>query len=69
MSQTESIWAKVPLKSPPEKFYGFFRNHMGDLVHMFPDNFQSFQFLEGESFTTGSVMHWQYHLGETHIAI
>ncbi|KAA0056062.1 hypothetical protein IC582_013641 [Cucumis melo] len=63
MSQTESIWAKVQLKSPPEKFYGFFRNHMGDLVHMFPDNFQSFQFLEGESFTTGSVMHWQYHLG------
>ncbi|XP_038887097.1 MLP-like protein 31 [Benincasa hispida] len=63
MSQSDSIWAKVPLKSPPEKFYGFFRNHMGDLVHMYPDHFQSFHFLEGESFSTGSVMHWQYHLG------
>ncbi|KAG6581210.1 MLP-like protein 43, partial [Cucurbita argyrosperma subsp. sororia] len=63
MSQSDSIWGKVQLKSSPEKFYGFFRNHMGDLVHMFPDHFQSFHFLEGQNFDDGSVVQWKYHLG------
>ncbi|KAG6581211.1 Major latex protein 146, partial [Cucurbita argyrosperma subsp. sororia] len=63
MSQIESIWGKVQLKSSPERFFGFFRNHMGDLVHMFPDHFQSFHFVEGQNFDDGSVVHWKYHLG------
>ncbi|XP_023529047.1 MLP-like protein 34 [Cucurbita pepo subsp. pepo] len=63
MSQSDSIWGKVQLKSSPEKFYGFFRNHMGELVHMFPDHFQSFHFLEGQNFDDGSVVQWKYHLG------
>ena len=37
---------------------------MGELVHMFPDHFQSFHFLEGQNFDDGSVVQWKYHLGE-----
>ncbi|XP_038877477.1 kirola-like [Benincasa hispida] len=63
MSQSDSIWVKVQLKSPIEKFYGFFRNHVGDLVHMFPEHYKGIQLLEGENFSAGSVVVFHYHLG------
>ncbi|XP_038878057.1 MLP-like protein 34 [Benincasa hispida] len=63
MSQNDSIWVKVQLKSSIEKFYGFFRNHMGDLVNMFPEQFKNFQYVEGENFSADTIVQLKYHLG------
>ena len=64
MSQTDSIWAKLPLKSPPDTFYGFFKNQVGDFVDMFPEYISSIQLAEGENFAPDSVMQFKYSLGK-----
>ncbi len=61
--QIDSIVAKVELKSPIEKFYGFFRNHLGDLINLFPELYQSIHLVEGEHLSAGSVILFKYHLG------
>ncbi|XP_022982733.1 MLP-like protein 31 [Cucurbita maxima] len=66
MSKTDSIWAKVDLKSSHEKLYGFFRNHLGDLVNLFPENFNSIQLVEGQHFERGSLFLSKYELGHEH---
>ncbi|XP_038877995.1 kirola-like [Benincasa hispida] len=64
MSQSDSIIvAKVELKSPIQNFYGFFRNHLGDLVNLFPELYQSIHLVEGEHLSAGSVIQFKYHLG------
>ncbi|KAL4025819.1 hypothetical protein IC575_014225 [Cucumis melo] len=63
MSQSDSIWVKVQLKSSIEKFYGFFRNHMGDLVNLFPEQFNNFAIVEGQKFSADTVIQLKYHLG------
>ncbi|XP_023523661.1 MLP-like protein 34 [Cucurbita pepo subsp. pepo] len=63
MSQTDSIWAKFPVKSPPDKFYGFYRNHVGDLIDLFPQYFSSIQFVEGEKYSPDSVIRFNYRFG------
>lgn len=64
MSQSYSIVAMVELKSHIEKFYGFFKNHVGDLVNLFPDLYQSIHLVEGQYFSVGSVILFKYHLGK-----
>nr|BAX08654.1 major latex-like protein [Luffa aegyptiaca] len=68
MSQTESIWIKIQLKCRTEKFYDFFRNHFGDLVNIFPQQFKSFQFVEGDNFDAGNVVLLKYEIGSEFIA-
>ncbi|XP_022998715.1 major latex protein 15-like isoform X2 [Cucurbita maxima] len=63
MSRTDSIWVKVPLKSSPEKYYGFFRNHMGDLVNLFPQYYSSIQLVEGANFSPDCIIQFKYSLG------
>nr|BAX08655.1 major latex-like protein [Lagenaria siceraria] len=64
MVQTDSIWVKVDLKSSPEKVYGFFRNHLGDLVGLFPETYQSIQLVEGQRLSSGSVVQFKFQLGD-----
>ncbi|KAG6581208.1 MLP-like protein 34, partial [Cucurbita argyrosperma subsp. sororia] len=66
MSKSDSIWAKVDLKSSHEKFYGFFRNHLGNLVDLFPENFKSIQLVEGQHFDRGSLVLSKYEFGHEH---
>ena len=37
MAQIAKVEAKVEIKSPANKFYGFFKNNMNRLVQMFPE--------------------------------
>ena len=64
MSQTDSIWTKLPLKSSPEKYYGFFRNHMGDMVNLLPQYFSSIQLVEGANFSPDCIIQFKYSLGK-----
>ena len=48
MAQIAKVEAKVEIKSPADKFYGFFENNMNRLVQMFPEQIKSFELLEGE---------------------
>lgn len=64
MSRSDSIVAKVELKSHIEKFYGFFRNHVEDLMNLFPDLYQGIDLVEGQYLSAGSVILFKYHLGE-----
>ncbi|KGN57832.1 kirola [Cucumis sativus] len=63
MSRSDSIVAKVELKSNIEKFYGFFRNHVEDLMNLFPDLYQGIDLVEGQYLSAGSVILFKYHLG------
>ncbi|KAG6581209.1 MLP-like protein 34, partial [Cucurbita argyrosperma subsp. sororia] len=66
MGKSDSIWAKIDLKSSPEKFYGFFRNHLGDLVDLFPENYKSIQLVEGQHFSGGNVVLFKFQFGFGH---
>jgi uncharacterized membrane protein len=48
MAQIAKVEAKVEIKSPADKFYGFFKNNMNRLVQMFPEQIKSFELLEGD---------------------
>ncbi|KAG6607009.1 MLP-like protein 34, partial [Cucurbita argyrosperma subsp. sororia] len=63
MSRTDSIWVKVPLKSSPEKYYDFFRNHMGDMVNLLPQYFSSIQLVGGANFSPDCIIQFKYSLG------
>ena len=46
MDEIARLEAQVEIKSPVEKFFGFYRNNMHHLVQMFPKNIKSFQLQE-----------------------
>ncbi|GMY24535.1 MLP-like protein 34 [Fagus crenata] len=46
MDEIARLEAQVEIKSPLEKFFGFYRNNMHHLVQMFPKNIKSFQLQE-----------------------
>ncbi|XP_038878132.1 MLP-like protein 43 [Benincasa hispida] len=62
MAQISQLSVDVQIKCCAEKFYGFFRNNMHHLVQMFPKNLHSCEFLEGNDFTSGSLMQWSYDI-------
>ncbi|KAL0559137.1 hypothetical protein IC582_003727 [Cucumis melo] len=65
MRESDSIERRFELKyCSAEKLYGFLRNHLGDLVNMFPDVYKTIEVVEGQTFCAGSVVHFQYHLGD-----
>ena len=41
---------------------------MHHLPQIFSKNLHSFEFLEGNDFTPGSLMHWSYDIGTTSFA-
>ncbi|KAH7533830.1 MLP-like protein 31 isoform X2 [Ziziphus jujuba] len=49
MAQIAKIEVQAEIKSSTEKLYGFFKNQMGRLVQMFPQNFKSCEILGGGS--------------------
>ena len=66
MAQICSISEQVQLKTSGHKFYDFFLNKMDVLNRMFPQNIScSYEFVEGNGFTHGSVIHWKYDFGGT----
>ncbi|KAH7533828.1 MLP-like protein 34 [Ziziphus jujuba] len=70
MAQITKVEAQVEIKSSTEKLYGFFKNQMGRLVQMFPQNFKSCEILGGgDAITTGTIMSWKYDLGNGPISV
>ncbi|XP_048328035.1 MLP-like protein 34 isoform X1 [Ziziphus jujuba] len=64
MAQIAKIEVQAEIKSSTEKLYGFFKNQMGRLVQMFPQNFKSCEILGGgNALTSGTIMSWKYDLG------
>ncbi|XP_004145832.1 MLP-like protein 34 [Cucumis sativus] len=63
MAQIAKIAEKVQLKSSGEKFFEFFKNKMDYFPRMFAGNVESYKFVEGNSFTHGSVSIWKYDIG------
>ncbi|KAA0056078.1 major latex protein 15-like [Cucumis melo var. makuwa] len=64
MAQICSISEEVKLKACGQKFYHFFLTKMDVLNQMFPQNINStYEFVEGNSFTHGTVIHWKYDFG------
>lgn len=62
--------AQVGITSSPDKFFGFFKNNMHNLVQMFAQNVKSFQVLGGGPIKTGSVTYWKYNVtGKIHIYV
>ncbi|KAL2522406.1 Polyketide cyclase/dehydrase and lipid transport superfamily protein [Forsythia ovata] len=57
---SQNLEATTEIKSSADKFYGFFRNNLSDLVNIFPANFKSVQILEGEEGSVGCVELWNY---------
>ncbi|KAL2499505.1 Polyketide cyclase/dehydrase and lipid transport superfamily protein [Abeliophyllum distichum] len=57
---SQNLEATTEIKSSADKFYGFFRNTLSDLVNIFPANFKSVQILEGEEGSVGCVELWNY---------
>ncbi|CAI9753269.1 unnamed protein product [Fraxinus pennsylvanica] len=53
----------TPIRSSPDKFYDFFKNHTSDLLTVFPASFQSVQVLEGEDGKIGCVKVWNFIAG------
>ncbi|CAA3000592.1 MLP 34 [Olea europaea subsp. europaea] len=54
-----------PIRCSPDKFYDFFKNHMSDLLTVFPASFNSVQVLEGENGKVGCVKVWNFVAGIT----
>lgn len=64
MAQICNISEEVKLNCCGDKFYDFFLNKMDSYIHLFPQNLQSYKFVEGNGFTHGSVTHWKYDFGD-----
>ncbi|XP_023524704.1 MLP-like protein 34 [Cucurbita pepo subsp. pepo] len=62
MAQISQVSADVKIQSSADKFYAFFRHKMHHLPQIFSKNLHSFEFLEGNDFTPGSLMHWSYDI-------
>ncbi|XP_022998718.1 MLP-like protein 34 [Cucurbita maxima] len=62
MAQISQVCADVKIQSSADKFYGFFRHKMHHLPQIFSKKVHSFEFLEGNDFTPGSLMHWTYDI-------
>ncbi|CAI9752961.1 unnamed protein product [Fraxinus pennsylvanica] len=60
---SQKLEVTVEIQSLADKFYDFFKNHMSDLVNVFPATFKSVQLIEGEEGSVGSVKLWNYVLG------
>lgn len=56
-----------PIRCSPDKFYDFFKNHMSDLLTVFPASFNSVQVLEGENGKVGCVKVWNFVAGKNKI--
>lgn len=61
---SQKLQVTVEIQSSADKFYDFFKNHMSDLVNVFPATFKSVQLIEGEEGSVGSVKLWNYVLGK-----
>ncbi|CAA3015345.1 MLP 34 [Olea europaea subsp. europaea] len=58
---TQKLEATAELKhASADKFYGFFKNNMNDLINVFPASFKIVQLLEGEEGSFGCVKLWNY---------
>ena len=66
MARIAKVEAKVEIKSPADKFYGFFKNNMNRLVQMFPEKIKSFELLDGDEMKVGSLIRLKYDLGKIH---
>ncbi|KAG8384176.1 hypothetical protein BUALT_Bualt04G0090900 [Buddleja alternifolia] len=65
MAQIDALVASTEISSSTDKFYGFFRNDMSELVNVFPDSYKSVELIHGEEGSVGSVKLWTYVLGKT----
>ncbi|KAK9272363.1 hypothetical protein L1049_002734 [Liquidambar formosana] len=59
----QQLAVQTEMKSPADKFYGFFKSNMSNLVQLFPENFKTFELVEGNDYSTGSVIFCKYLLG------
>ncbi|KAB1211295.1 MLP-like protein 31 [Morella rubra] len=63
MAQLGKLQFKVDIKSPADKFFGFFKNNMTRLVQIFPENYKSVEILGGGvEIEEGSVVSFKYVL-------
>lgn len=64
-TMTQKLEATAELKhASADKFYGFFKNNMNDLINVFPASFKIVQLLEGEEGSVGCVKLWNYVIGK-----
>lgn len=64
MSQMSRVAVQVDITCSAEKFHGMFRKNMGQLTQMYPENVQSYKFIQGNEFGNGAVVVWNYNLGQ-----
>ncbi|KAI3451836.1 hypothetical protein Pfo_008501 [Paulownia fortunei] len=69
MAHLETIEASTEIKSSADKFYGFFRNDMSELVTIIPGSFQSVELVQGQEGSVGSVKLWKYVLGGISLSV
>lgn len=63
MAQIAEISEQVQLKCCGKKFYDFFENKMDHLPRLFPQYFESYKLVEGNSLTHGGVSIWKNNFG------
>ncbi|KAL2522400.1 MLP-like protein [Forsythia ovata] len=60
---SQKLEATTGILSSADKFYGFFRNNMSDLVNIFPAGFKSVQVIEGAEGSVGAVLLYSFVVG------
>ncbi|XP_022850775.1 uncharacterized protein LOC111372626 [Olea europaea var. sylvestris] len=60
---SQKLEATAEIQSSADKFYGFFKNRMSDLVNIFPAGFKSAQVIEGQEGSVGAVLLYNFVAG------
>ncbi|CAA3000339.1 MLP 34 [Olea europaea subsp. europaea] len=60
---SQKLEATAEIQSSADKFYGFFKNRMSDLVNIFPAGFKSAQVIEGHEGSVGAVLLYNFVAG------
>ncbi|OVA01726.1 Bet v I domain [Macleaya cordata] len=58
--QIQSHPVEAEVKCSADKFYGFFKNNITDLIKLQPHIYKSVQVLEGDGKSVGTVRFWKY---------
>lgn len=61
---SQKLEATAEIQSSADKFYGFFKNRMSDLVNIFPAGFKSAQVIEGHEGSVGAVLLYNFVAGK-----
>ncbi|XP_073154007.1 MLP-like protein 43 [Henckelia pumila] len=64
MAQLVKVESEAQIKSPPSKFYGFFKDNMSQLMNVFPESFETVQLLEGTDGCVGNVKLFKMLMGK-----